>query len=41
MTRTVDVIVIGAGVAGLSTALGLAATRDVLLLSAGDGRDCR
>jgi len=37
MTRTVDVIVIGSGVAGLSTALGLAATRDVLLLSAGDG----
>ncbi|MGY4765833.1 L-aspartate oxidase [Kribbella sp. CWNU-51] len=37
MTRTVDVIVIGAGVAGLSTALGLAATREVLLLSAGDG----
>ncbi len=37
MTRTVDVVVIGSGVAGLSTALGLAATRDVLLLSAGDG----
>src|SRR3954469_18579625 len=37
MTRTVDVVVIGAGVAGLSTALGLAATRDVLLLRAGDG----
>ncbi|MER7243861.1 L-aspartate oxidase [Kribbella sp. NPDC000426] len=37
MTRAVDVVVIGSGVAGLSTALGLAATRDVLLLSAGDG----
>ncbi|MFI7063560.1 L-aspartate oxidase [Kribbella sp. NPDC050124] len=37
MTQTVDVVVIGAGVAGLSTALGLAATRDVLLLSSGDG----
>ncbi|MEV5967142.1 L-aspartate oxidase [Kribbella sp. NPDC051952] len=37
MRRAVDVVVIGAGVAGLSTALGLAATRDVLLLSAGDG----
>ncbi|TCC49051.1 L-aspartate oxidase [Kribbella capetownensis] len=37
MTRAVDVVVIGAGVAGLSTALGLAATREVLLLSAGDG----
>ena len=37
MTRAVDVVVIGAGVAGLSAALGLAATREVLLLSAGDG----
>ncbi|MFD3400564.1 L-aspartate oxidase [Kribbella sp. NPDC058693] len=37
MTRAVDVVVIGSGVAGLSTALGLAATREVLLLSAGDG----
>jgi L-aspartate oxidase len=33
----VDVLVIGAGVGGLSTALGLAATRNVLVLSAGDG----
>jgi L-aspartate oxidase len=37
MTRSVDVLVVGAGVAGLSTALGLAATRDVLVLSAGEG----
>ncbi|TCC54263.1 L-aspartate oxidase [Kribbella pittospori] len=37
MRRSVDVVVIGDGVAGLSTALGLAATRDVLLLSAGSG----
>jgi L-aspartate oxidase len=37
MTREVDVLVIGAGVAGLSAALGMAATRDVLVLSAGDG----
>jgi L-aspartate oxidase len=37
MTRAVEVVVIGAGVAGLSTALGLAATRDVLVISAGDG----
>jgi L-aspartate oxidase len=34
---SVDVVVIGTGVAGLSTALGLAATRDVLVVSAGDG----
>jgi len=32
-----DVVVVGAGVAGLSAALGLAATRDVLVLEAGDG----
>jgi L-aspartate oxidase len=37
MTRTVDVLVIGSGVAGLSTALGLASTRQVTVLSAGDG----
>ncbi|HEY7048209.1 MAG TPA: FAD-dependent oxidoreductase, partial [Jatrophihabitantaceae bacterium] len=37
MTRSVDVLVVGAGVAGLSAALGLAATRDVLVLSAGEG----
>jgi L-aspartate oxidase len=37
MTRAVDVLVIGSGVAGLSTALGLAGTRHVLVLSAGDG----
>jgi L-aspartate oxidase len=37
MSRSVDVLVVGAGVAGLSTALGLAATRDVLVLSAGEG----
>ncbi|WP_375503541.1 L-aspartate oxidase [uncultured Jatrophihabitans sp.] len=34
---SVDVLVVGAGVAGLSTALGLAATRSVVVLSAGDG----
>ncbi|MEU8223660.1 L-aspartate oxidase [Kribbella sp. NPDC048915] len=37
MTRTTDVVVIGSGVAGASVALGLAATRRVILLSAGDG----
>jgi L-aspartate oxidase len=37
MSRAVDVLVIGSGVAGLSTALGLAGTRHVLVLSAGDG----
>ncbi|WP_350275081.1 L-aspartate oxidase [Kribbella sp. HUAS MG21] len=37
MTRAVDIVVIGSGVAGLSAALGLAATRDVLVISAGDG----
>jgi L-aspartate oxidase len=37
MRRAVDVVVIGGGVAGLSAALGLAATRDVLLLTAGSG----
>jgi L-aspartate oxidase len=37
MSRSVDVLVVGAGVAGLSAALGLAATRDVLVLSAGEG----
>ncbi|GAA1567495.1 MULTISPECIES: L-aspartate oxidase [Kribbella] len=37
MTLSADVVVIGSGVAGLSTALGLAATRSVLLVSAGDG----
>jgi L-aspartate oxidase len=37
VTRAVDVLVIGSGVAGLSTALGLAGTRHVLVLSAGDG----
>jgi len=37
MNGKADVVVIGSGVAGLSTALGLAATRDVLVLSAGDG----
>ncbi|MFF0269940.1 L-aspartate oxidase [Kribbella sp. NPDC004536] len=41
MTRAadlaVDVVVVGAGVAGLSAALGLAATRRVLVLGAGDG----
>jgi L-aspartate oxidase len=36
-SRDVDVLVIGAGVAGLSTALGLSATRRVLVLSKGDG----
>ena len=35
--RSVDVLVVGAGVAGLSTALGLAATRSIVVLSAGDG----
>jgi L-aspartate oxidase len=35
--RSADVVVIGSGVAGLSAALGLAATRDVVLLSAGSG----
>ncbi|WP_445256439.1 L-aspartate oxidase [Nocardioides aurantiacus] len=33
----VDVVVVGAGVAGLSTALGLARTRDVLVVSDGEG----
>jgi aspartate oxidase len=33
----VDVLVVEAGVAGLSTALGLAANRSVPVLSAGDG----
>jgi L-aspartate oxidase len=37
MSRELDVLVVGAGVAGLSTALGLAATRSVVVLSAGDG----
>jgi L-aspartate oxidase len=37
MTRAVDVLVIGSGVAGLSTALGLAGARRVLVLTAGDG----
>ncbi|HEY3736052.1 MAG TPA: L-aspartate oxidase [Jatrophihabitans sp.] len=37
MSRTTDVVVLGAGVAGLSTALGLAATRGVLVLDAGAG----
>jgi L-aspartate oxidase len=37
VNRSVDVLIVGAGVAGLSAALGLAATRDVLVLSAGDG----
>ncbi|HET6877475.1 MAG TPA: L-aspartate oxidase [Jatrophihabitans sp.] len=37
MTRTVDVLVIGSGVAGLSTALGLAGAREVMVLTAGDG----
>jgi L-aspartate oxidase len=37
VSRAVDVLVLGAGVAGLSTALGLAGTRDVLVLTAGDG----
>jgi L-aspartate oxidase len=37
VSRTVDVLVIGSGVAGLSTALGLAGVRQVLVLSAGDG----
>ncbi|WP_375483673.1 L-aspartate oxidase [uncultured Jatrophihabitans sp.] len=37
MSTDVDVLIVGAGVAGLSTALGLAATRSVLVLSAGDG----
>ncbi|MDN5853457.1 MAG: L-aspartate oxidase, partial [Actinomycetia bacterium] len=37
MRRSADVVVIGTGVAGLSTALALAATRDVLLVSAGSG----
>jgi L-aspartate oxidase len=37
MSRSVDVLVVGAGVAGLSAALGLAATRDVLVLSSGEG----
>ena len=34
---TVDVLVIGAGVAGLSTALGLAPTRSVFVADAGPG----
>lgn len=34
MIRAADVVVIGAGAAGLSAALGLAATREVLVLSA-------
>ncbi|HEY3559473.1 MAG TPA: L-aspartate oxidase [Kribbella sp.] len=37
MTLSADVVVIGSGVAGLSTALGLAATRSVILVSTGDG----
>jgi L-aspartate oxidase len=36
-SRDVDVLVVGAGVAGLSVALGLAGTRRVLVLSKGDG----
>ncbi|MBP2356145.1 aspartate oxidase [Kribbella aluminosa] len=35
--RAVDVVVIGAGAAGLSAAPGPAATREVIVLSAGDG----
>lgn len=34
---TADVVVVGAGVAGLSAALGVAATRHVIVLEAGDG----
>ena len=37
MRRSADVVVIGSGVAGLSAALGLAATRNVLVVSAGSG----
>jgi L-aspartate oxidase len=37
VSRSVDVLIVGAGVAGLSAALGLAATREVLVLSAGEG----
>ncbi len=33
----VDVVVVGSGVAGLATAIGLAGTRDVLVVSDGDG----
>src|ERR1700722_12054314 len=36
-SRDVDVLIIGAGVAGLSVALGLGNTRRVLVLSKGDG----
>jgi L-aspartate oxidase len=36
-SREVDVLIIGAGVAGLSAALGLAGTRRVLVLSKGNG----
>ncbi|WP_328521160.1 L-aspartate oxidase [Kribbella sp. NBC_00359] len=37
MRRSADVVVIGSGAAGLSSALGLAATRNVLVVSAGSG----
>lgn len=37
MRRSADVVVIGSGAAGLSAALGLAATRNVLVVSAGSG----
>ena len=37
MSRSADVVVVGSGVAGLSTALALASTRDVILVSAGSG----
>jgi L-aspartate oxidase len=37
VSRSADVVVIGSGAAGLSAALGLAATRNVLLVSAGSG----
>ena len=41
MTRAVDVVVNGSGVARLSTAPGLPATRDVLLLSRGRRQHAR
>lgn len=37
MRTDVDVLVVGAGVAGLSTALGIAGVHSVLVVSAGDG----
>jgi L-aspartate oxidase len=37
VSRSVDVLIVGAGVAGLSAAVGMVLTRDVLVLSAGEG----